>query len=77
MEAICKYCHRPFSYEFKEDAKREREREVCDECQECRRRWARKKVRRTEGPPGVTRRKVLRFQIEARGLCGSWSRGNC
>ena len=61
-EAVCKYCHRPFSYEFKEDAKREREREVCDECYECRLRWARKKVRRLKDRREA-RRKALRFQM--------------
>jgi hypothetical protein len=60
-EAVCKYCHRPFCYEFKEEAKREREREVCDECHECRLRWARKKVRRLKDRREA-RRKALRFQ---------------
>jgi len=62
MDAVCKYCHRPFSYEFKEDAKRVRERGVCDECYDCRMRWARKKARRLKDLRDK-RRKVLRFQM--------------
>lgn len=65
MDAVCKYCHRPFSYEFKEDAKRVRDREVCDECYDCRMRWARKKARRLKDLRDK-RRKVLRFQMSTR-----------
>jgi len=65
MDAVCKYCHRPFSYEFKEDAKRVRERGVCDECYDCRMRWARKKARRLKDLRDK-RSKVLRVQMSTR-----------
>ena len=45
MEAICKFCQLPFTYE--RGPQRERLRVVCDPCRESRRHWLRKRVRRT------------------------------
>ena len=45
MDAICKFCQLPFTYE--RGPKRERLRVVCDPCRESRRHWLRKRVRRT------------------------------